>query len=144
MARRGEVFKKYSSPLNTPRAAESILRPGHKAQCYSQRCTNSGVIMMLLVGRGREPGRGVGVIYRCVKHDCSSENKGEASEWLSERCCRSQSLKLFHLYLWKSFFFFFLDVLDNKQSHKELLHNLCAIVNFLKVEFAFENVCIIW
>lgn len=79
------MLQKYSSPLNTPRAAESILRPGHKAQRYSQQCTNSGVIMMLLGGVGG-PGRGVGVIYRCVKPNCSSENKGEASEWLSKSC----------------------------------------------------------
>lgn len=49
VARRGEVSKKYSSPLNTPRAAESILWPAHKAQRFSQQSTNSGVIMMLLV-----------------------------------------------------------------------------------------------
>lgn len=58
VARRGEVSKKYSSPLNTPRAAESILRPAHKAQRFSQQCTNSGVIMMLLVGRWGGAGRG--------------------------------------------------------------------------------------
>lgn len=104
MARRGAALQKYSSPLNTPRAAESILRPGHKAQRYSQQCTNSGVIMMLLEGEGEEAGwggagRGVGVIYRCVKHNCSSENKGEASEWLSESCSLShQSICIFGIH----------------------------------------------
>lgn len=60
VARRGEVSKKYSSPLNTPRAAESFLRPAHKAQRFSQQSTNSGVIMMLLVGRGWGRARGRG------------------------------------------------------------------------------------
>lgn len=58
VARRGEVSKKYSSPLNTPRAAESILRPAHKAQRFSQQSTNSGVIMMLLVCGGGRGGGG--------------------------------------------------------------------------------------
>lgn len=56
---RGGVFKKYSSSINRPcAAAELILRSVHKAPCFSQHCTNSGIIMVLLVGRGRNDTEG--------------------------------------------------------------------------------------
>lgn len=56
---RGGVFKKYSSSINRPcAAAELILRSVHKAPCFSQHCTNSGIIMVLLVGWGRNDTEG--------------------------------------------------------------------------------------
>lgn len=84
---RGGVFKKYSSSINRPcAAAELILRSVHKAPCFSQHCTNSGIIMVLLVGRGRNDAEGrlareVGVIYRCVKHDCCCKDRRETARW---------------------------------------------------------------
>lgn len=57
---RAGVFKKYSSSINRPcAAAELILRSVHKAPCFSQHCTNSGIIMVLLVGRGRNDTEGM-------------------------------------------------------------------------------------
>lgn len=51
--RRGEEDFKDLALLIDPVWSELILRSVHKALCFSQRCTNSGIIMALLVQKGR-------------------------------------------------------------------------------------------
>lgn len=54
--RRGEEDFKDLALLIDPVWCELILRSVHKALCFSRRCTNSGIIMVLLVQKGRTDG----------------------------------------------------------------------------------------